>query len=462
MYRLSNTLIVSIVTLIGLCYLVLVPPFQVPDEQNHFYRSYQISEGNFFSREIGQFRPGGGHHTGGELPKALTKLNNQFSIISFSPDKHLSKVNFTRAWQIKTDPHDRQRYTFSNTALFSFVSYLAPATGIQIASYFSDRTLVKFYAARVFSLLMSIFCLWLACSIYSPAKLFYFFVTLLPMNIHQLVAISSDAFTNSIVLIFIASVLKLFSQKPASWYKQAACLAFAMLLASAKQIATPILGIMIFAKERNFKNRNHYLLFISCFYLISVLVIGYWAMKAQEIYNPLYWHPNTNAQEQLLYVRDNVTDVFNMFLVILYEEGLRYLQTGIGSQLGYLDTFPPEWVIIAFKVIAVVLVLLHPRISDINLPQALGFFCICILGIFVVKLALYLNTIPIGANSNKHVHGRYFIAFFLLAMVALGQFIPKSEAFTQRFYPVLAIGTVMAMVIATAVVLWSVVLRYYF
>ena len=462
MYRLSNTLLLTVVTLIGLCYLVLVPPFQVPDEQNHFYRSYQISEGMLFSRKIGQLRPGGIHHTGGDLPKALSQLNNQFNTISFEPNKHLTQDNFSLAWQIKIDPHDRKKYTFSNTALFSFVCYLAPATGIQIASYFSDRALVKFYAARVFCLLMSIFSLWLACTIYSPAKLFYFFVTLLPMNIHQLVAISSDAFTNSVVLIFIASVLKLFCQKPASWYRQATCVAFTMLLACAKQIATPILGIMIFAKVRNFRSRGHYLFFMCCFYLISVLVIGYWVMKAQEIYNPLYWHANTNAQEQFLYVRENTIDVFTMFMAVLREDGLKYLQTGIGSQLGYRDTFPPEWVIIAFKVMAVLLILLHPRLSDISLQQALGFFCICILGIFVVKLALYLNTSPIGANSNKYVHGRYFIAYFLLALIALGQLIPKSKVFTQRFYPVLAIGTVMAMVISSAVVLWSVVLRYFF
>jgi hypothetical protein len=34
----------------GLLYAVVTPPFQVPDEPNHFYRAYQVSSGEVSPR----------------------------------------------------------------------------------------------------------------------------------------------------------------------------------------------------------------------------------------------------------------------------------------------------------------------------------------------------------------------------------------------------------------------------
>ena len=37
----------------GLAFLVLIPPFQVPDEYEHYYKSWDLSNGNLIPEKIG-------------------------------------------------------------------------------------------------------------------------------------------------------------------------------------------------------------------------------------------------------------------------------------------------------------------------------------------------------------------------------------------------------------------------
>ena len=42
----------------GFVLLLIVPPFQSPDEYNHFYRAFQVSEGHWFPEKIKNNRLG--------------------------------------------------------------------------------------------------------------------------------------------------------------------------------------------------------------------------------------------------------------------------------------------------------------------------------------------------------------------------------------------------------------------
>jgi hypothetical protein len=53
-----------IALLIGFLYLLITPPFQVPDEPNHFFRCYQISEGHLLPERLES-------QVGGEIPRSL-------------------------------------------------------------------------------------------------------------------------------------------------------------------------------------------------------------------------------------------------------------------------------------------------------------------------------------------------------------------------------------------------------
>jgi hypothetical protein len=67
-------------SLFGLAFLVLTPPFQVPDEDAHFYRSVEISEGHLVARKEGNY-------TGDEVPAAVKALVTRYAPLAMTADQ---------------------------------------------------------------------------------------------------------------------------------------------------------------------------------------------------------------------------------------------------------------------------------------------------------------------------------------------------------------------------------------
>src|SRR4051812_35126073 len=61
----------------GICFILLTPPFQVPDEFSHFFRAWQISEGRILSEKTN-------NRAGGELPLSLEKIALPFYPMLYS------------------------------------------------------------------------------------------------------------------------------------------------------------------------------------------------------------------------------------------------------------------------------------------------------------------------------------------------------------------------------------------
>ena len=55
----------------GLMFIVLTPPFQVPDETNHFFRAWQVSEGGLSAVKQDS-------RVGGFIPQSLVKFSTPF------------------------------------------------------------------------------------------------------------------------------------------------------------------------------------------------------------------------------------------------------------------------------------------------------------------------------------------------------------------------------------------------
>ena len=64
----------------GIVFMLLTPPVQVPDEDAHFLRSFQLSEGRIISVKIG-------NRTGDYLPSGLTAFMDHFHGLRFHPEK---------------------------------------------------------------------------------------------------------------------------------------------------------------------------------------------------------------------------------------------------------------------------------------------------------------------------------------------------------------------------------------
>ena len=181
-----------------LLYLFLAPFFTGSDEHNHFYRVYEISSGTLItpSKTI----------IGSELPKSLndTFLKGGGTNIDIKYNKISSmkkvKLNSEKTMQYG-ESWDNQ---YNNTALYSPLQYLPHVLGLKIGTLFTNSVYYLGIFSRFFNLLFYSLIGTFALKILPKNKLFVSLILLSPVMLQCASTLSADAFTLSMVVLFIS------------------------------------------------------------------------------------------------------------------------------------------------------------------------------------------------------------------------------------------------------------------
>src|SRR5580704_14704365 len=105
-------LVIAIV--FGQALVVLIPPFQSADEPYHFFRAYQITEGNFVARQM-DVRG----FSGAYLPISLYDVWLPFSKMGFHLAEKAPVSELRPAFRIPLNPDKRIFITLPSTAHYS-------------------------------------------------------------------------------------------------------------------------------------------------------------------------------------------------------------------------------------------------------------------------------------------------------------------------------------------------------
>ncbi|MBK8501992.1 MAG: DUF2142 domain-containing protein [Saprospiraceae bacterium] len=192
---------ISTAILFGLIMVFLTPPFQVPDEVNHFYRAYQIADGGFFAERHNQ-------RLGGHVPESFIKLTEPFLDLRWKMNRKTSYPKIRDQLSIPLNEEKKVFIDFPNTALYSPISYLPQAGAIFVLKHLNLRPLILFYAARILTLLIWIICIGFATKTLPRFKWLFTFLALLPMSLFVNMSLSADVVTNIIAFVFLAYILK--------------------------------------------------------------------------------------------------------------------------------------------------------------------------------------------------------------------------------------------------------------
>ena len=149
---------ISFALFFGLIILLLTPPFQTPDEINHFYRSFQISEGNLISVKQD-------NRIGGYLPTSLIKITEPFLRLSWNMHAKTNSKTIIEQLKIPLEPDKKIFVDFPNTGMYSPISYFPQSISIFVLRKFNLPPLYIFYGARIFTLLFWIISIFFAIKI---------------------------------------------------------------------------------------------------------------------------------------------------------------------------------------------------------------------------------------------------------------------------------------------------------
>lgn len=403
--------------LFGCLFILLIPPFQTPDEDSHFKRAYVISEGKFFPEvEKGK----AGYYFSREIGEYIDK--NQSNI-----GKLDSKYTFSEIISKEQQPvvYNDKEFTQFATMNTVWIGHVIPALGIfigRLVSVLAGRepsVLFLLYFARAANLLFYVACVSFSIRLTPILKRTFCMIGLIPMALYIACSPSYDTLLLGATFVFSALTFHLLLDPEAKLQGKHLLVysIIAYLYVILKIVYLPLFALLLFLPKKQYKKWE----FLKKVGIFIALFVGiYLLMKLPTFFmERVSAGGNPRAGEQIRYVLTHPRD----YLYILYTtvKKLRgyYVASTIGL-FGLVDTRMPDIFIYAYLFFALFFGAVEVNEKE-DLPvrwyhRAVVLFAV-LSGVFGIYLAMYLfwtAVIPgggVGAPWIEGVQGRYFIPF---------------------------------------------------
>lgn len=386
----------------GLLFLVLTPPFQVPDELAHASRAWQISTGRLLH---GSPR--------GEIPRALHQAHDDFEILKGARQKRNQETNDARVTPEELldllGPKARRLdgesvVTISNAFIYFPAAYVPSAAGFLAARLAGLPPVWWIYAGRLCNLAVWLAILFYAIRVAPVFKWELAFLALLPMSLFQGMSVSADSMIFAWAFLLTALVAEsLFGEAPPGGRRMALMLLVVFLLAGGKQIFALPFFLTLFGVDRH-ETRAEFFRFLLFGVLVIVLACLWPALNSLP--RAPRGHDPRAALDQLL--ATPLTPLKALARTLL-RHGRGLVDQYIGA-LGWLDVRLPAWLYGAYAMALVGMGLFLCRVKSRVRPMLrLGALSIFALNVSLTILTLFViwpSREPLVAAG---VQGRYFI-----------------------------------------------------
>lgn len=396
----------------GLVLVSYTPPFQVPDEANHFFRAYGLSEGNIIADIQEQ-------QAGSMLPTSLSNVADRIGYpLHFRLDR---KVNHSLTEEFLRQPLEPNivRFTeYSNTALYSPVAYLPQIIGIFIGKSFGLSPLWLLYLGRILNLFFWITLVYVSIRLTPILKWGFLSVALMPMSLSLASSLSADAMTNGLSFLFLSFVLNMIVAKQSYPVSDKSLLA--LFLTSICLILTKIsYGLFLCwvflippSKFRHDKTATIVVLFS-----LAALAAAVWNNMAKGSYMPVKsW---VNLDQQFNFILHNPLKYLEI-LTNTYTAYLHKIPGEIVGLLGHGDT-PLPGIFIYFYLIGLLLLVLSEKSGDYILEKSTKIWIMIMLiaTVIIISTFVYLSFNPVAYPLITSIQGRYFIPLLIPSLLLL-------------------------------------------
>jgi Predicted membrane protein (DUF2142) len=403
--------------------VLLTPPFQAPDEVQHFYRAYELSEFHF----LAEVQDGA---SGATLPESLPVLVKS-SV--YTPDgiyyaaTPAPLVESLKLASIPLNDSKRRFVAFPGSAFYCPLSYIPQVVGIEVGRLWGLGPLYLLYLGRLFNCLEALGLVGFAVYRMPVAAELVIVVALLPMSLFLYASLSPDATLIGWALVFTA--LSFSATACGHWktWELVTAAAAASVFCSLKPPYVPLIlaGLLpgLFQRSKAAAIvRSHVILLA-----VSLGVAAGWLFLARSsMTSPLIGaHPSTQINFvvhhpflfiKALYRSLGPVDIFH-----------RYLET-IGW-FGWLTVLllPRVVYILPLASVVVALQLGIRRRAKQSILAALWHFGLALTVAFLILTSMYLMSTHVGQNAVVGVQGRYFIPILVLTGMAAIELVPNGR-----------------------------------
>lgn len=402
--------------IIGLFYLFLFPVGSLPDETNHFMRSYEISKGNLVSKKC---KVKNGYAAGCNLITqeiADTIIN---SGATYETNKKVSSIRY--------DKNSKKMYIeFTNTSFYSFVCYIPQAAGIFVARLFNLPIIYWDYMARLFNFIMFTIFIYISIKIIPYKKNVIMFISLIPITLQSAVSISADCMTIATAILLISYTLYLNRNDDKLSRKEIIILfILSTMLSLCKIVYLPLCLFPLLLKKEKFGSRKLKYIILGLMTLFVIFINFIWLKIASEYLLSISAGSNPSEQISMIIHKPWI------FMKAIYNTAVYnfdyYTYSQLGSSLGTfaIDVSP---VYIKLNLIILVSLLLYNNDAIIDkkdkIISLILYFCV----VFLIYSSLYVQWTSVGSNIIDGIQGRYFLPILpLLFIVSNNKFFKISN-----------------------------------
>ncbi len=430
MDRLERTSLISylvVMTIIGLFFVFKNTPLTGLDERFHFFRSYQMAQGNMLPHLINDEKGA----WGGCVERKALQYVWPFFISQDQNQPASIEEAAKRAKEIDASTDTVSTcFNFAPSAAYSPLLYAPSAIGIAITRLIGAGIDTQMYAGRLMNLVFFIAMVYAAVMMMPVLRIPTLMILSFPTIINLASSYSPDPVTNLITLIFIACCLRMAILKEKLLWQT---FTLACLVGLLKMTNIAFLPFVLLIPASLFSNRNKWLAYMASSIASGCIVAlawnGYYSWVPSE-----FWHSggNIEAAKAALINSPIRISLFIIKSVIIQTPDMfkgMFATFGGGPQL---YSFTPDgfYCLLSVSIITASAILSADKNKEtLSVPRLCLLPVLGIGSVVLVFLALWIGFSPLGLGGVAGVQGRYFIISFLTMMLFIMFFVSGSRYF---------------------------------
>jgi uncharacterized membrane protein len=451
-----ETIFILLAVVYGLTFLVIMPPFQVADEGDHFCKALGLTEGYLIPEKVG-------NEAGVPVPGDVWELLKSFPV-NMNIDKKLTVNDITSKINVNMDKDTHDFVILSDVMVVTYspIPYLIPASAITIGKLFGLSSLWLMYFARLANFIVWILLVYLAIRIIPVHKWVLLMIALMPMTLSEAASVSVDSLTIALSFLLIAYILKLVYDKH-NFTKTnfVLLLCLGSLIALTKSIYILLFFLFLLIPISRFKDCKMKYGIFAIILLITGSIASIWMLLTMGLYMPAI--PNWSVSGQFYFILSHPLTYLSILLRTFVMSGTDYLVSFVGY-LGVFDVPLPIISILAYLLIMAFAAMVDKTRFNVHLRQKMVCLIILVSGIGAVMTFDYVTWDPVGYLFINEVQGRYFIPFAPLFFLLFyrpdhTKFLSKLNLEMNTKYKLLIVGSI---VITLSLMVFMLVISYYY
>jgi uncharacterized membrane protein len=432
-----------------------VPPFQIPDEAEHFKRAAQIAHGELIAFRFSTLNAAGEQQltAGGHVDPALLAAYEPFQKIIFHTDARVMRGDWAPGirW---SGTQALQR--FPNTAAYPPFFYLPSALGVRLGELAGLTVLKTLTVSRLLTGISAVVVGAVAIALAGGAAPWLFVILTLPISLSQIASASQDSLLLTCSALAGALFIRASRSPDGVATNELVKLTIVLSLIAVARPPYATLALMLIALPKvSLQTR-----FLAIAAIATCVVLWSGIVAATSLTNYGASIVGADPAAQIEQLKNPLIIIAVAFRTVI-THGREYLVEFVG-QLGWLDvTLPPIYHIAAriTLIVGLLATILGLGGVHVTLTRRLIIATVLLLSVAGLFFMVYVTFNAPGNPTVDNVQGRHLLPIALSGAILL------SGLASNRWQPLLYVGLTSMLiafpVVTISVVTRAVVLRYY-